>query len=114
MGSAEMVRVLPTHRLRAFLTDSRPIALRFVPIVSGIEEAVDGLSDAAIEGSNRCERHMDEAMFARSFHQLSHTFRVVQVHDHIKTLCASYSNDLTGLWEHAIRFDDNSRYSGTH
>jgi hypothetical protein len=78
---------------------------------------VDGLSEAAIKGSNRRERHMDQAMFARPFHQLSNTFGVVQVHDHIQTLCASYTDDLTGLREtseHVIGFDNNSRYSGTH
>jgi len=78
---------------------------------------VDGLCKTAIKGSNRCERHMDEAMLARSFHQLSNTFGVVQVHDDIQTLCASYTNDLARLRktaEHMIGFDNDSRYGGAH
>jgi len=40
----------------------------------------------AIEGSNRRERHFNEPMPARPFHELSDSVCIIDVHDHVQAL----------------------------
>jgi len=86
-------------------------------IFSGIQKTVYGLCKLAIEGSDGCKRYLDEAMLAGPLHQLSDAICVIEIHDHIKTSCACYTDNLTKLGKstkYMIRFDDDSGDSGTH
>lgn len=68
-------------------------------IFSSIEEAVNGLSEPAIEGSNGRKWHFDETVLPRSFHQLSNPICVIEVHDHIQPGSAGDADNLTELRE---------------
>jgi len=56
-----------------------------------------GLRYIAIEGSNRRERHFNEPMPARPFHELSDSVCIIDVHDHVQALSTGNPYDLAEL-----------------
>jgi len=52
-------------------------------IVAGFEEAMYRFRESAVEASQGRERHFDEAVLTRSFHQLSDSFGVIDIHDYV-------------------------------
>ena len=57
-------------------------SLYFPCVVSGFENAANGLSQGAVEGAQATERHVNKPMLAGSFHQLGNAPTVIDVHDH--------------------------------
>jgi hypothetical protein len=48
---------------------------------SGVEKAVNRVRQGAIEGAQRCKRHIDKSMFASSFPPLGNAAAMIDMHD---------------------------------
>ena len=80
-------------------------------LLAGIQEAVNGVCELAVEDAHRPDRDLEQAVPAGSFHQLYHAATTVHLHDDEGLASTLNANQLTWSGNPAgkeIRFNDDA------